>query len=112
MEIYSDALNALNDVPFPLLDSLGACADQKLFYLEAIGGDQFIIALSVPYARDTGVLNIEVVAPEGVETIETDVGALAGTRLNYAATPIIPSLVEVEVEIEHSFDDWKPHICF
>nr|GEU88395.1 retrovirus-related Pol polyprotein from transposon TNT 1-94 [Tanacetum cinerariifolium] len=57
------------------------------------GGDHFIIALSVPYAGDTGVLNIKVVAPAGVETVETGVAALVWTRLNLAATAIIPSVV-------------------
>ncbi|GKF79145.1 hypothetical protein Tco_0234713 [Tanacetum coccineum] len=104
VEVYADSLNALNDVPFLLLEQLEACANEKQLYIQAFlvmgteeakedevealvnhasgstfstgcGADQFIVAPSIPYAGDVG------------ETIvESDVNVLTRT-VRYPATP-------------------------
>ncbi|GJZ30805.1 hypothetical protein Tco_0575852 [Tanacetum coccineum] len=97
----SDGMSALNDVPFPLLEQIEACADQPLSYLEALivmrvhesiqdevgistnlasgetssaSGDaeQFVIAPSVPYVGDAGTTAQDVTLVDGVVTVESD----------------------------------------
>ncbi|GJY56140.1 hypothetical protein Tco_0455255 [Tanacetum coccineum] len=57
-EVYADALNALNDVPFPLLehDEAVTSTNPASGSTSSASGvvDQFIIAPSVPYAGDAG----------------------------------------------------------
>ncbi|GKD10970.1 hypothetical protein Tco_1190655 [Tanacetum coccineum] len=100
-ELYADALNALNDMPFLLLEQIEACDDQPFSYLKAllvmgvnesvqdeagtstnptsgetssVGGDaeQFVIAPSVPYARDAGVTTQDITLVDEVLTVESD----------------------------------------
>ncbi|GJS66271.1 hypothetical protein Tco_0680835 [Tanacetum coccineum] len=54
-EVYADAMNALNDVPFPLLEQIEACAKQPFSYLEAllVMGPIYIsrFILNTPYPK-------------------------------------------------------------
>ncbi|GKA14044.1 hypothetical protein Tco_0693690, partial [Tanacetum coccineum] len=115
VEVYADSLNALNDVPFPLLEQLEACADEKQLYIQAFlvmgteeakedevkalvnhasgstfstgcGADQFIVAPSIPYVGDVGETTKESATAEEVKIIESDVNVLTRT-VRYPATP-------------------------
>nr|GEV99396.1 hypothetical protein [Tanacetum cinerariifolium] len=54
------------------------------------GADQFIIALSVPYASDPGVLTKESATTEEVKAVESDANVSTRTVLDLAAT-VVPS---------------------
>ncbi|GJT05356.1 hypothetical protein Tco_0839818 [Tanacetum coccineum] len=71
-EAYADALNALNNVPFLLLDNLEACAGEKLSYFQAL-------LVIIPYAEYVGALTIELIATEELRTFESDANVLTGT---------------------------------
>ncbi|GJU08757.1 hypothetical protein Tco_1125187 [Tanacetum coccineum] len=123
-EVYVDALKALNDVSFPLLEQVKACAKQLFSYLEALfvmgvdesiqdevgtstnpasgetssagGGDeQFIIAPSVPYAGDAGATSTKLTLMDGVSFVDSDLDVLAGTAPNYDIVATLASALEV-----------------
>ncbi|GKF87209.1 hypothetical protein Tco_0258086 [Tanacetum coccineum] len=86
-KVYVDVLNALNNVPFPLLEQIEACVDQPFSYLEALLVMEFIIAPSVPYARDTSATAQDVTPVDGVVTVESDeVPSGTAPQDNVAAT--------------------------
>ncbi|GJW29804.1 hypothetical protein Tco_0046679 [Tanacetum coccineum] len=116
VEVYADVLNVLNDVPFPLLKQIKACAEQPLSYLKALlvmgvyesiqddagtstnpasgstsfaGGltEQFIVAPSVPYVGDAGATVKDVTPTDEIVTVEWD-DVLAGTASNPAASDV------------------------
>ncbi|GJR68190.1 hypothetical protein Tco_0014255 [Tanacetum coccineum] len=91
-EVYTDVLNSLNDVPFPLLEQLEVCAGVQFSYIEAL---LFIIAPNVPYAGDAGVTAIKITPVEEVVTVQSDFDVLAKTVSDIAAPVTLASAPDV-----------------
>ncbi|GJX97202.1 hypothetical protein Tco_0353000, partial [Tanacetum coccineum] len=118
-EVYADALKALSDVPFPLLEQVEACANKSFSYLEALlvmgvhedggnevaipshpdfgstssaGGvvDQFSVVPSVSYAGDASTTAQDTTPANLVETVETEI-VLAETALDGNASETLAS---------------------
>ncbi|GJW17172.1 hypothetical protein Tco_0392887 [Tanacetum coccineum] len=81
-EVYLDALNVLNDVSFPSLEQLEACAE-------------FIIAPSVPYVGDDGTTATRMTPMEEVATVESNFEVLAKTASNIATLVTLASAPNV-----------------
>ncbi|GJY79587.1 hypothetical protein Tco_0485388 [Tanacetum coccineum] len=119
-EVYAYALSALNDVLFPLLEQIEACAEQPFSYVKALlvmgvhesiqdepetstnpasgstsfaSGvtEQFIITPSIPYFGDAGAIAKDVTPVDEVVVVESDFDVLAGTALNSAAPDVSAS---------------------
>ncbi|GJU25794.1 hypothetical protein Tco_1164415 [Tanacetum coccineum] len=77
-KVYTDAITALNDVPFPLLEQLGACAKEKISYIQ----DLMVMGVDEPKEDEVEALvnpESESTPVEEVKTVESGVNVLTGT---------------------------------
>ncbi|GJQ98354.1 hypothetical protein Tco_0009493 [Tanacetum coccineum] len=94
-EVYADALNALNDVSFPLLEQIEACADQSFSYLEAllvIGVHESVLdeVGTSTNPAGAGATTQDVTPIDGVVTVESN-EVLDGTAPHDNAATIVAS---------------------
>ncbi|GKB79123.1 hypothetical protein Tco_0946018 [Tanacetum coccineum] len=94
-EVYADTLDALNDVPFPLLKQLETCVEEKFSYIKAFLVIGFIVAPSVPYAKDAGATATRSTPLEEIKTVELDFQVLAATVPDTAAHVSLASAPDV-----------------
>ncbi|GJT48279.1 hypothetical protein Tco_0974436 [Tanacetum coccineum] len=93
-EVYADALIALNNVPFPLLEQLEVFAEEKISYIKAL----LVMGVDEPKEDEveallnlaSGVTVKESTLVEEVKTIDSDVNTLIGTVSEVAI--VIPSI--------------------
>ncbi|GJX72442.1 hypothetical protein Tco_0309613 [Tanacetum coccineum] len=99
-EVYSDALNALNDVPFPLLEQLEACAGVQFSYTKAL------LVMGVHESKqdragtstnpaDDGATATRMTPVEEVTTVESNFEVLAKIVSNIAALVTLASAPDV-----------------
>nr|GEW87960.1 ribonuclease H-like domain-containing protein [Tanacetum cinerariifolium] len=98
VEIYVDALKALNDVSFPLLEQDEAETSTNLASgsTSSVGGvtNQFTVTQSIPYAEDAGATARDVTPVCEVETIKTN-NYLARTALVIEAADTLDTTLNV-----------------